>query len=908
MALDMSFPRRPIMEAFLAGAWRSLTVRQSPAMTITRGRKDWSAKPSPSLWKFTLDDTDGDYNPADAMGAYYGHEFLNAPARLALEVGTDAFTRTVASGWGDSPQNGAWSAATNGSGTSAVSSNEGRHVISATSTFQRNTLETISVKDLEVRVSVTIDGVSNVTGGPLEPANIMLRSQNANADYYMCRMVVTTAEQVQLSIMVRDSVTVAGPITLGTAYTGQQWRVAAHMEAGTIRFKAWPAATDEPLDWQISTIRQAPFGPGWPGIRSGVGASNTNTPVTFRYDNLELRLNRMHGEVSQWKPDRDLAGVDKTVSVEVSGLSRRLSTFKKPLRSSLYRYATTTSDLTPAEYWPMDERPDATILGASHVGSAPVDGTSAIKWGAETGLAGIGRAPSVADAGHMTVNVTNSALATSWSVFFVYRQSDGSDGSDAFVSLWTDDTVGSFDLVSIDLQRTGTYEIVFWGSPTTLFSGTIPQSLREGWHTISLTAERDGASATDFYLSIDGATPVGVGASPATYAPLYRMDPTAGLDGSGAWALGQFLVFPEPIYSNNIAQNLHNAAFGHLSEGAVTRALRLGAEQGIPVEYRGDPTLPALVGAQREKTFLELFDECAAVDRGSRYEPKGANAIALRTVDSTMRQNPVVELDYAAGQVAEPFHPITDDQGVVNDVTAKRPNGGEYRHERTVGPKNTADPGTLAGAVGRSDGDIDTNTATDAGLPGQAEWRVSLGTVDAPRGPVHVDLTAPDISAAQAALVMDVNVDDLIVVNNAAGAGLHLPYRVLARGYTETINTAFVHRIGFNCTPARPYDVFILGTSLLAGGTDKGAPSQITVAVDDNDVTLTVASTVNAVWKTGAQTTQALLGGEQVTITNVTGATSPQTVTVTRSVNGVVRGWAAGTTLEILSPGRLKPS
>lgn len=115
---------------------------------------------------------------------------------------------------------------------------------------------------------------------------------------------------------------------------------------------------------------------------------------------------------------------------------------------------------------------------------------------------------------------------SSWSVFFVYKQSDGTD---AFASLWTDDSVGAFDLVSIDLQRTGAYEVQFWGSPTTIFSGSISQGLRERWHTVSFTAKANG-SGTVFYLSIDGAAPAVAVASSTAYAPLYRIDPSGGLD------------------------------------------------------------------------------------------------------------------------------------------------------------------------------------------------------------------------------------------------------------------------------------------------------------------------------------------------------------------------------------------
>ena len=41
------------------------------------------------------------------------------------------------------------------------------------------------------------------------------------------------------------------------------------------------------------------------------------------------------------------------------------------------------------------------------------------------------------------------------------------------------------------------------------------------------------------------------------------------------------------------------------------------------------------------------------------------------------------------------------------------------------------------------------------------------------------------------------------------------------------------------------------------------------------------------------------VGGERVTVTNITGASSPQTFTVTRSVNGVVKAHTSGTDVRL---------
>jgi hypothetical protein len=177
MALDLSFPRRPVLEMYLAGAWRNIStdLRQKPAVVITRPRRDWAVKPSPGLCRLTLDDTSHNYSQHDPMGIYHGFEFLNAPGRFALEVGKDAFPRTVAANsWGASPQNGAWISLVSGTAGMSVSGNEGRHTVTTTNSYAMTTLDTITVRDLEQRVSVTIDSVASVTGGVLEPANMVM--------------------------------------------------------------------------------------------------------------------------------------------------------------------------------------------------------------------------------------------------------------------------------------------------------------------------------------------------------------------------------------------------------------------------------------------------------------------------------------------------------------------------------------------------------------------------------------------------------------------------------------------------------------------------------------------------------------------------------------------------------------
>jgi hypothetical protein len=78
------------------------------------------------------------------------------------------------------------------------------------------------------------------------------------------------------------------------------------------------------------------------------------------------------------------------------------------------------------------------------------------------------------------------------------------------------------------------------------------------------------------------------------------------------------------------------------------------------------------------------------------------------------------------------------------------------------------------------------------------------------------------------------------------------------------------------------------GSSSLATGYSSSATS----------LSVTVTN-VRDLWKTGAVSIPITVAGEQMTVTNITGATSPQTFTVTRSANGVTKAQLAGAEVHV---------
>lgn len=147
--------------------------------------------------------------------------------------------------------------------------------------------------------------------------------------------------------------------------------------------------------------------------------------------------------------------------------------------------------------------------------------------------------------------------------------------------------------------------------------------------------------------------------------------------------------------------------------------------------------------------------------------------------------SPVLALDYTAGHISDPLEPTDDDQGLRNDVTAKREDGGEARYAKESGPLNTSAPEDDPDGVGVYDEGITVNVARDDQLADQAGWRVRLGTVDEARYPmVHIDLAANPGLADQ---VAELGLGDRLTIANPPAWLPPDQIQLIAEGGTETI-------------------------------------------------------------------------------------------------------------------------
>jgi hypothetical protein len=361
----------------------------------------------------------------------------------------------------------------------------------------------------------------------------------------------------------------------------------------------------------------------------------------------------------------------------------------------------------------------------------------------------------------------------------------------------------------------------------------------------------------------------------------------AALDGM---AIGHLAVWPTPTTDAYLG-----AVTSYSGETAGTRLLRLAQEETQPLVLAASAPDglggEELLGPQHVDTLTALLSEAAAADGGILHETRGWLGLRYRDRRSLYHQPAAVVLTYGQRGLAPPLEPEVDDQLVVNDVTVNRNGGSSGRSTLDTGALSTQPPPDGIGVYAT---ELTLSLAADAQAQPQADWRLWQGTRDALRYPT-VTLAlhrAPALIPA----VCGVETGDAIAL---AGLPVWVEPGVvplLVQGYTETLSER-TWTWAANCTPGAQWATASASGGVLAM-TDG---STLAADVDADDTTLTVATTAGPTWTTDPADApwDVVVGGEQMTVTAVTGDDSPQEFTVVRGVNGVCVAHAAETPVQV---------
>lgn len=199
---------------------------------------------------------------------------------------SDTFERTVTGGWGTADSGQAWTVEAGDAATFNVSGGTARQDLSDTGSH--TTISGMTpVADVDATVTMTFPAVA---AGAAYTTGLILRHQDPSTYYHVRAIAFTNTMGLWLT-----KVTTAGQSDITTdtylgAYTaGQQWTLRARLQGATLEAKMWPTLDAEPDGWQVTGTDSEITGPGIAGVRSYLGAGNTNTkPVTMQFDELHV--------------------------------------------------------------------------------------------------------------------------------------------------------------------------------------------------------------------------------------------------------------------------------------------------------------------------------------------------------------------------------------------------------------------------------------------------------------------------------------------------------------------------------------------------------------------------------------------------------------------------------------------
>lgn len=659
-----------------------------------------------------------------------------------------------------------------------------------------------------------------------------------------------------------------------------------------------------------------PDGQYTPGNPTGVWYPyvRQNTPIRVYVNMGAGEVLRGTWYADSWAPGWDTSLNLATVAVSASGNLRRLQQGKARVQSPIYRML---SAQNPAGYWACEDPTGSGSLAEYHGGTPMTfplvnptlasdgpDGSAPLPKLVTSAVAGTRLLASVPSYrpptfGGFTATVAfkvpsapsrNTPLAR-WRV------------AGSGIPEWRLTVVpsGGTDTINLEGFNSAVTQIVTVSLPWVVGGITEPYGR---WMFATVTID-DWANRSDFTIA-DCATGAQASTIGGSFSGLFSGTVTSvevPPDYPNADTVcGHFAVYP--YYSpgggdpaSRIATNFvltADALNGNSGEAAGTRISTICADNRISFSSTGTLASTVEMGPQPISGVLAIVRECEAADGGILLDGLQGE-LNYRTRASRYNQTAGLTLDMAAGELAPPFGPVYDDQRRRNDLTASRSSGSSAR---------IADEDDIA-EHGRYDDSVTLNVADDTLLSSQAGWRVHLGSGEDMRYP-QMSLQLVGKGLALIAAWQGLDIGDRITVANPPAQHPPGDIDVVLEGYTETLG-AGIYNVAANVSPYRPWRVWEIGDP------DRGRldtdGSSLVADVSATAVSLSVQrlDSSDPLWTTTAGFPADFpfdvdVGGEQIRVTAIAGSSSPQTFTVTRSVNGVVKAHTANTRVRLWRP------
>lgn len=654
------------------------------------------------------------------------------------------------------------------------------------------------------------------------------------------------------------------------------------------------------------------------------GKLGRNTPLRVSVLRNGVRRYRFYGEVSSWPARWDTTGNDVWVDLEAGGILRRLNQRPAPLKSAMYRNLTRVDRNAVVAYWPMEDNSTSKAPAAGLSGQTAMTVSGAVPtFAAYSGFECSSPALTLG-ATSLTGLVPSYTNNTAQLIRFLMHIPTAGVSSNQ--SLFKFKCTGNVSTVDVQINSSGNMRLLITDpSDTTLFDSGFQSFgvVENARSAVAVTMEQDGADVVTTLLvghldEITSYAPISVPTdgwigttASQTAGRITRVIVGEGLGLSDISVGHVVVVNDEGIYGELASGNV-SALLAYAGENPSSRVLRLCGEENVNVVSvtKGQTGNRVTMGFQSDATLINLLEETASTDNGILFETRDQIAIGYRSRLSLYSQDALLTLSYSDHELSDPPIPVDDDRYISNDVTVENASGGSARAILESGNVSVQPP---PDGVGRYDTSIPVNQITTgyngatvtngtATLEGQASWKLHLGTVDEARYPsVSINLRHSTFTSSveRTNTALSVDIGDRIVIANPPAWLPPDDISLIVQGYSETIGGTEQHDITFVCVPESAWRIAVADT---ARADTSG--SEMTSAISSSETSFSVSVTEGRLWTTDAAEMpfDIRAGGEVMTVTGISGASSPQTFTVTRGTNGITKAHTAGTDVRLAQP------
>lgn len=622
------------------------------------------------------------------------------------------------------------------------------------------------------------------------------------------------------------------------------------------------------------------------------GLLRRNTPIRISCAGAVSDAYRFYGEVFAFQPRWNEDRSDCWVDIEANGALRRLLANDKVPISYYRSWVNSLNSFAPQvrHYWPLEEAADAGA-GLPDIGETdatlvnpPVSGKA---WGAA----------------RMNDWIPNGVLIDNLNTLvFPCDQHVGSSAWEmsGFITHTANETVTLIEvdcdthrwfiyLSTVAPEYTSSRCMILHNDVADISPFTVPPLKDAGpvwfcfrvWFNVelaTLTARWSWAPVgqASNSISVDISSNTG-----GTFRPYPReikvssvantADNTSNISATG---LKDFTVATTTSTASTGMSQYYVASKGAPGEASNTRFTRICTDQGI--NNSSTATGAVLMGRQYvEKLETHLQEIVDSSGHSAIVESRTANELRLLGT-GTYRG----AIDYS--ELVGTIEPNEDDRNTANIVRLENSHAGQAILRKPTGVMSEADIGPFAAQV-------DTNSRSFSDALSVAGKRLALGTWEGPRF-VEITVSARSTPAAYA-LYRSIDVGDFFGLTGFSPAGYNDTMIMKVTSLREAISHED-HRFTFTARPGElDYRLWTVGTSRLD-------VHDVTVSSDGGS-TVTV-NVPTAALSTTAEPYDIMIAGERMTVTSAAAPSAgTQVLTVTRSVNGVVKTVSSGDAVHI---------